>query len=98
MKGELFILNNSINLVLPNNSKKVLQESKTTHIVKSGESLNELAFLYKVNAKDIADLNNIIDYNFYPTSKTRVSNFKHRPIGIGVQGLANLFYLLLFNR
>ncbi len=38
------------------------------------------------------NLNKIIDYNFYPTKETKNSNFKHRPIGIGVQGLANVFY------
>jgi ribonucleoside-diphosphate reductase alpha chain len=40
------------------------------------------------------NLNRVIDINFYPTEKTRVSNFKHRPIGIGVQGLADTFILL----
>jgi ribonucleoside-diphosphate reductase subunit M1 len=40
------------------------------------------------------NLNNIIDYNYYPTEKTKKSNFLHRPIGIGVQGLANVFYEL----
>lgn len=40
------------------------------------------------------NLNRIIDINFYPTEKTRVSNLKHRPIGIGVQGLADVFLLL----
>ena len=38
------------------------------------------------------NLNNIIDYTFYPTEKTKRSNKRHRPIGIGVQGLANVFY------
>ena len=38
------------------------------------------------------NLNNIIDYNYYPTEKTKKSNLLHRPIGIGVQGLANVFY------
>ena len=37
---------------------------------------------------------NIIDINFYPTEKTKTSNFKHRPIGIGVQGLADTFILM----
>ena len=37
------------------------------------------------------NLNNIIDINYYPTIKTRVSNLLHRPIGIGVQGLADVF-------
>jgi len=40
------------------------------------------------------NLNRIIDVNFYPTDKTRVSNMKHRPIGIGVQGLADLFMMM----
>lgn len=40
----------------------------------------------------VNNLNNIIDYNFYPTEKTELSNKRHRPIGIGVQGLANVFY------
>ena len=40
----------------------------------------------------VRNLNNIIDYNYYPTERTERSNRKHRPIGIGVQGLANLFY------
>jgi ribonucleoside-diphosphate reductase alpha subunit len=40
------------------------------------------------------NLNKVIDINFYPTEKTRVSNMRHRPIGIGVQGLADVFMLL----
>jgi len=40
------------------------------------------------------NLNRVIDVNFYPTEKTKNSNFKHRPIGIGVQGLADAFILM----
>ena len=40
------------------------------------------------------NLNKVIDVNYYPTEKTRVSNLRHRPIGIGVQGLADVFMLL----
>lgn len=40
------------------------------------------------------NLNKIIDSNFYPVDKARDSNFKHRPIGIGVQGLADTFLKL----
>jgi len=40
------------------------------------------------------NLNQIIDINFYPTEKTRTSNLLHRPIGIGVQGLADTFILM----
>ena len=40
------------------------------------------------------NLNKVIDINFYPTIKTKISNLKHRPIGIGVQGLADTFALM----
>jgi ribonucleoside-diphosphate reductase alpha chain len=40
------------------------------------------------------NLNRVIDINFYPTEKTKKSNFRHRPIGIGVQGLADTFILM----
>ena len=43
-------------------------------------------------AKDIVlPMNNVIDYNYYPTPETKSSNFMHRPIGIGVQGLADTY-------
>ena len=40
------------------------------------------------------NLNKIIDKNFYPIESTRRSNMRHRPIGIGVQGLADVFIRL----
>ena len=40
------------------------------------------------------NLNKVIDMNFYPTEKCRRSNLRHRPIGIGVQGLADVFAML----
>ena len=42
----------------------------------------------------VHNLNNIIDVNDYPTPESKNSNFKHRPIGIGVQGLADVFMML----
>jgi ribonucleoside-diphosphate reductase alpha chain len=47
--------------------------------------------LADVTAKLVRNLNSIIDRNYYPTERTRVSNLKHRPIGIGRQGLADVF-------
>lgn len=44
-----------------------------------------------VTKKLTENLNNIIDYNYYPTKETKCSNLRHRPIGLGVQGLANVF-------
>jgi ribonucleoside-diphosphate reductase alpha chain len=40
------------------------------------------------------NLNRVIDINYYPTEKTRVSNMRHRPVGIGVQGLADVFLMM----
>jgi len=40
------------------------------------------------------NLNRVIDVNYYPTEKTKCSNMKHRPIGIGVQGLADTFVMM----
>ena len=40
------------------------------------------------------NLNRVIDVNYYPTDKTRVSNMRHRPIGIGIQGLADVFFMM----
>ena len=48
--------------------------------------------LYQVTQVVTNNLNNVIDINYYPTPKTKRSNFKHRPIGIGVQGLADVFF------
>lgn len=42
----------------------------------------------------VFNLNNIIDINYYPTPESKLSNMRHRPIGIGVQGLADLFMIL----
>lgn len=56
----------------------------------------------KFNFKKLADvtrvitrnLNRIIDINYYPIQEAKTSNFRHRPIGIGVQGLADAFILM----
>ena len=50
--------------------------------------------LHKTTKVVTNNLNNIIDVNFYPTDKAAASNKKHRPIGIGVQGLADVFMKL----
>lgn len=42
------------------------------------------------------NLNKVIDINFYPTPECRKSNMRHRPIGIGIQGLADVFAILRY--
>jgi ribonucleoside-diphosphate reductase alpha chain len=50
--------------------------------------------LYEVTYQATVNLNQVIDVNFYPTEETQHSNFKHRPIGLGVQGLADTFAMM----
>jgi len=50
--------------------------------------------LERVTALVVDNLNQIIDINYYPTDKTQTSNLRHRPIGIGVQGLADVFMMM----
>ncbi len=50
--------------------------------------------LFDVTKVVTKNLNKIIDVNFYPVEEARRSNMRHRPIGIGVQGLADVFLLL----
>ena len=50
--------------------------------------------LHKVASIVTCNLNRVIDINYYPTEKTKTSNFRHRPIGIGVQGLADVFMMM----
>lgn len=50
--------------------------------------------LYDVTRSATKNLNRIIDENFYPVPEARKSNMRHRPIGLGVQGLADTFILL----
>ncbi|MBL7718041.1 MAG: ribonucleoside-diphosphate reductase subunit alpha [Flavipsychrobacter sp.] len=50
--------------------------------------------LYEVTYQATRNLNKIIDYNYYPVPEAYNSNMRHRPIGLGVQGLADAFILL----
>jgi ribonucleotide reductase alpha subunit len=50
--------------------------------------------LCEVTRQVTRNLNRVIDVNFYPTPETQRSNMRHRPIGIGVQGLADVFAMM----
>lgn len=50
--------------------------------------------LYEVTKVVTRNLNKIIDVNYYPVEEARRSNMRHRPIGLGVQGLADVFIML----
>jgi ribonucleoside-diphosphate reductase alpha chain len=50
--------------------------------------------LFEVTYQATINLNKIIDENFYPVEEARKSNMRHRPIGLGVQGLADAFIMM----
>lgn len=50
--------------------------------------------LYRVTKRVTKNLNKVIDRNYYPVPEARNSNMRHRPIGIGVQGLADTFCMM----
>ncbi len=52
------------------------------------EKLYEIAYVATIN------LNQVIDINYYPVPQTKLSNMKHRPIGLGIQGLADTLVLM----
>lgn len=60
----------------------------------SKEPYYDFEALHAVTKVVTYNLNRIIDINYYPTEKTKKSNMRHRPIGIGVQGLADVFMMM----
>ena len=66
--------------------------------VERDEETNQMRFnfekLHAVTKVVTKNLNKVIDINFYPVEKARRSNLRHRPIGIGVQGLADTYVLM----
>ncbi|WP_445710469.1 ribonucleoside-diphosphate reductase subunit alpha [Flavobacterium sp.] len=51
-------------------------------------------FLYDVTKRITRNLNRVIDRNYYPVKEAENSNLRHRPVGLGVQGLADAFIML----
>ena len=91
-------LNNSKLENLNNSKLENLNNSKLENLNNSKlENLNNLNFKFNfkklVNVVRIAfrNLNRVIDINDYPVIETKLSNMKHRPIGLGVQGLGDLY-------
>ena len=65
------------------------------YVIKTNSStFFDYELLHKVTKTVTYNLNRIIDVNYYPTPKTELSNKRHRPIGIGVQGLADIFMMM----
>ena len=60
----------------------------------NGEKFFNHKKLYDVTKKVIRNLDTVIDRNYYPVKEAENSNFRHRPVGLGVQGLADAFIML----
>ena len=56
----------------------------------------DLDKLQEVVKTVVKNLNKVIDINYYPVPETRVSNMRHRPLGIGVQGLADVYFKMKY--
>jgi len=78
---------NLASIGLPKYVKTVEQDGVT----KTSFDYEHLMKVVKIVTRN---LNKVIDVNFYPIPETRVSNMRHRPIGIGVQGLADVFAMM----
>ncbi len=63
--------------------------------IKSGKYDTEL--VAKTIKTGMRMLDNVIDINYYPTKEAKVSNFKHRPVGLGVMGFHDALYMLNIN-
>lgn len=64
--------------------------------VKTPDRTFDFDGLKKVVKVVTKNLNKVIDVNYYPVKEAKRSNMRHRPIGIGVQGLADAFILMRF--
>ena len=65
-----------------------------TKFVDTDKKTFDYELLEKVTRTVINNLNKVIDVNYYPTEKTRRSNLLHRPLGLGVQGLADAYAMM----
>jgi len=73
---------NLVSICLPQFIKSVNEEANLVF---------DFEELVKVARISVNNLNKVIDLNFYPTDKTKFSNMKHRPQGLGIQGLSDIF-------
>ena len=67
---------------------------KFVRTTESGAPIFDHQRLYEVTKVATRNLNKVIDVNYYPVPEARNSNLRHRPIGLGVQGLADVFIML----
>jgi ribonucleoside-diphosphate reductase alpha chain len=90
--SEIALVSNKDNYAVCNLASICLPKFVDTD--EKGEKTFNFEKLRQVSQIATYNLNNVIDVNFYPTPETRKSNVENRPIGIGVQGLADVYCML----
>jgi ribonucleoside-diphosphate reductase alpha subunit len=85
---QIFIKKNKDNILITEHLGGWSELYKYTKGRYDYDKLYEIAYTATVN------LNKVIDINYYPVRETKLSNMKHRPIGLGIQGLADTLVLL----
>ena len=90
--SEIALVSNKDNYAVCNLASICLPKFVDTD--EKGEKTFNFEKLRQVSQIATYNLNNVIDVNFYPTPETRKSNMENRPIGIGVQGLADVYCML----
>ena len=85
---QIFIKKNKDNILVTEHLGGWSELYKYTKGTYDYDKLYEIAYTATVN------LNKVIDINYYPVRETKLSNMKHRPIGLGIQGLADTLVLL----
>lgn len=75
-------------------NKYLKSKDSRTQKINRGKCEVDHSLLYEISYQTTLNLNRVIDVNYYPTLETHNSNMRHRPIGIGIQGLADLFAIM----
>ena len=90
---QIFIENKNNKLITINNSNRIGGYTELNKYLQNNKTFN-FEKLGQVTETIVDNLDIIIDKNYYPTNEAKISNIRHRPIGIGVQGLADTFMLM----
>ena len=86
---QLYNFNNHIDYVSTMN--RIYSEEEFNMVYYTKQMIDH-AGLFEIMCMIVQNLNIVIDINVYPNEQTRLSNMLHRPLGIGIQGLSDLFF------
>jgi len=90
-----FVIDNIDNNNQDNNDKDNNNQEKKNNQVNNNK-IFDFNKLIEITKTVVKNLNKIIDINYYPVPETKLSNMKHRPLGIGVQGLSDVYFKMKY--